>query len=58
MSKEISLQKTKSEQNGYSEYYVSIRNNAEQNWPQWRKKAYNSDFAVSTHARKFEVKTK
>ncbi len=49
------LSKVESEQNGYSEYYVAIRTNAEKNWPQWRKVAYNRDFAVSTHAKKFEV---
>ena len=58
MSKEVLLPKTESESNGYSAYYLTIRTNAEKNWPLWRKVAYNRDFAVSTHAKKFEIGTK
>lgn len=39
----------------YSEYYKQIRTNAENNWPKWKKEAYNKDFATSKHARKFEI---
>lgn len=58
MPKEVLSPKTESEPKEYSAYYVAIRTNAERNWPQWRKAAYNRDFAVSTHAKKFEIATK
>lgn len=37
---------------GYSEDYKRIRNDAEQNWPEWKIDAYNENFAVSIHAKK------
>lgn len=58
MANEVLSPQKESESNGYSAYYVAIRTNAERNWPQWRKAAYNRDFAVSTHAKKFEIETK
>ena len=39
----------------YSDYYKQIRVNAEKNWPNYKKEAYNKDIATSKHARKFEI---
>ena len=42
--------------NGYSDDYLRIRSNAEKNWPAWKVSSYNTNFAVSTHAKKITSK--
>ena len=36
----------------HSEIYKRIRDNIIKTWPAWKRKVYNSCFAVSTHAEK------
>ena len=38
----------------YSERYAAIRKEAESRWPAWKVSTYNSNVAVSAHARKVE----
>ena len=52
----MKMNKTKNskitKQSHHSVDYLNIRTNAEQNWPAWKIAAFNSNFAVSTHASK------
>lgn len=40
----------------YSESYTTIRGEAESKWPAWKVSTYNSNIAVSAHAKKVVVK--
>ncbi len=37
------------------EAYESVSNAINNEWPDWKKKAYNEMFAVSTHAKKILI---
>lgn len=40
----------------YSESYTTIRGEAETKWPAWKVSTYNSNIAISAHARKILTK--
>ena len=40
----------------YSESYKSVRTDAELRWPAWKVSTYNSNVAVSAHAKKLASK--
>ena len=43
-------------QKQYSERYTAIRSEAETRWPAWKVSTYNSNIAVSAHAKKVLAK--
>lgn len=44
--------KTTEKKEQYSEKYIAIRTQAETTWPAWKISTYNTNVAVSAHARK------
>ena len=39
----------------YSEEYRAIKKEIQDEWPDWKRKMYNEEYAVSAHARKIST---
>ena len=47
---------SQSKTSSYSKEYLTIRKQAESNWPAWKVSTYNTNFATSKHAKKVASK--